>query len=113
MDLYRFELIPNYTTDHAYQDFFRKVFRIEGEEYTEKIITKCLDFIHDNTCNIPEFKELYLLSAATMMSEDTQIGLAVLFSYHYLFHFHTLLCTHFTGGDITELLAVVKELISK
>jgi len=42
-----------------------------------------LEFIYDQTKDDPNFSVLYKLSAGQMLSENEEIGLAILFSYDY------------------------------
>jgi hypothetical protein len=52
------------------------------------------------TAQCYELQELYKLAAATMMSLDTEIGLAVLFSFDYFKDFHSTLCAYFADRTI-------------
>lgn len=68
-------------------------------DYEEEAASAFLDAIYRHTRNHPTFLELYTLSAGVMLSEDAEIGLAVMFSYDYLGLFHACLCDFFTHGD--------------
>lgn len=54
----------------------------------ERQLTLALDFIWENTHDLPEFAELYKMGAAEMVSEDGTIGLAIMFSYDHLRDFY-------------------------
>jgi hypothetical protein len=54
----------------------------------ETQLTLVLDFIWENTHDIPEFAELYQMGAEEMISEDATIGLAIMFSYDNLRDFY-------------------------
>jgi len=47
-----------------------------------------LDFVWQNTKNHPSFIELYKTAAMDMLTEDLEVGLAILFSYDYLCYFY-------------------------
>jgi len=50
----------------------------------DTIAVKCgLEYIYDQTKDDPQFSVLYKLSAGQMLSENEEIGLAVLFSYDF------------------------------
>ncbi len=67
-------------------------------DYDEYSTTELLDIIYDGTHLIPEFKKLYQLAAATMMSQDSTIGLAVLFSYSFAHLFHKCIIVYITDN---------------
>ena len=76
------------TTVHKFDEV-----SIDEWDYDGNSTTELLDTIYDKTHLIPEFKTLYQLAAATMMSQDDSFGLAVLFSGK------TFLQTAKTSGD--------------
>jgi len=70
--------------------------------YDSESTTPFMDFIYDSTSKIPIFQEFYKKSAGFMLSEDAEIGLAILFSYDYLESFHHVLCDYFIYIDGKE-----------
>lgn len=62
-------------------------------DFDQDAITKLFDFIYSATGTL--FDEMYKKAAGFMLSEDPNIGLAVLFSYDYLMDFHPVLCDYF------------------
>jgi hypothetical protein len=56
--------------------------------YDLENMTYALDFIWHNTRQQSLFVELYKLAAVEMMTEDLEVGLAILFSYDYLRYFY-------------------------
>jgi len=58
-----------------------------------------LEFIYQQTKEDARFIVLYQLSAGQMLSEDREIGLAVLFSYDYFQPFFHCLKTFFLSPD--------------
>ena len=105
--------IPSSFTNNQYRDFIRKLFNMDlttvieennhiqehnqelwDEETTDEMLydshqaTNFMDFIEKETKNNSLFVSLYEKAAARMFSTDLGIGLAVLLSYDYLYHFH-------------------------
>jgi hypothetical protein len=54
-----------------------------------------MEVLYDKTKDDPLFQKLYDLAAARMFSVDRKIGQSVLFSYDYLYLFHSLLYLRF------------------
>ena len=108
-----------YTNDTEYREAIRHVFRMtcnilavpgEGEEevgdgidsvtqdewnFDAESTGPFLNFVFHSTEYHPIFQELYTLAAGLMLSQDPDIGLAVLFSYDYFELFHVVLCEYF------------------
>lgn len=59
--------------------------------YDNHAVTNCLTFILNKTQNNPLFKEIYLITAGRVLSNDLGIGLTILFSYDNFKSFHLLL----------------------
>lgn len=64
-------------------------------DFDQDAITKLFDFIYSTTVKEPILNAIYKTAAGFMLSEDPNIGLAVLFSYDYLMDFHPVLCDYF------------------
>jgi len=111
--VYNLDYTPRYETDEEYQTAIRIVFGMPGEDYDDELISKSLDFLYANTKETEEFKEIYGSSAAKIMSEDQEMGIAVLFSYDFFREFHALLVAHFAKTDIAEWVAAVKAKLSE
>ena len=43
-----------------------------------------MDNVYNKTKNIPLFRDIYLRGASFMLSQDMNIGIAIMFSYDYL-----------------------------
>jgi hypothetical protein len=105
---YNIDYTPTFETDEEYQRDVHKLFRMNcelNEDYDETAANNAMDFIYSRTKDMPHFQEIYKLAAATMLSEDLEIGLAVLCSYDYLIDFHTCLVSHIKlqdGMDFTS-----------
>jgi len=118
---YPVELKIEYTNTSEYRECLRKLFKM-NKDFKEEIkeienhnqeklddITKdefsydndaaaiMMEFTYKHTINIPEFKELYKKAALRMFSEDLTIGQAVLFSYDYLYYYHSCLVEIFNN----------------
>ena len=94
-----------YENDDEYRESICRLFRQNTDsssdpttsEYTDDEFYALIHYIETHTGTIPEFRTLYVASAAHLMSEEIQVGIVVLLSYDYLFDFHILLCEHFAG----------------
>jgi hypothetical protein len=58
-------------------------------------IESAMEVLYEETKDDPLFRNLYDLAAARMFSVDRKIGQSVLFSYDYLYLFHSLLYLRF------------------
>jgi hypothetical protein len=65
--------------------------------YDLENMTYALDFIWHNTRKHPLFIDLYKLTAKEMLTEDLEVGLAILFSYDYLALFHQCLSSFYNN----------------
>ena len=61
----------------------------------DTVVGTFLDAVYAHTKDNEQFRKLYVAAAGAMISEDPNIGLAVLFSYDYLCSFHQCLCHFF------------------
>jgi hypothetical protein len=68
-------------------------------DFDQDAIAKLFNFIDSVTSKEPLFDEIYKKAAGFMLSEDSSIGLAVLFSYDYLTVFHPVLCDYFRSDQ--------------
>lgn len=59
-------------------------------EYDEEAAKAFMDNVYNKTKNIPLFRDIYLRGASFMLSQDMNIGIAIMFSYDYLNFF--ILC---------------------
>jgi len=113
-----------YTNNKEYRQCIRKVFEMastkadqsppntldqddletmDEQDYDEDAAVRTLDHIVENTEQYPLFQELYLTAAALMISQDTKIGISVLFSYDYFQYFYPLLLVFKRNPeDLTE-----------
>ena len=88
--------------EHALDDDEIDAVTNDENDYDEEAICKFLDKVSNCTSSNKEFQTLYLLAAGTMLSEDGEIGLAVLFSYSYLLPFHSILSRWFNDKSFGE-----------
>jgi hypothetical protein len=71
-------------------------------DYDADAMSTGMDWIYDTTASHPLFQEWYRAAAGKMLSEDSSIGVAVLFSYDYFRLFHPCLCQYLIHGDVKE-----------
>jgi hypothetical protein len=117
----------HYTNDQQYRECLRVVSGAEslgivphGTEGVDEVtrdewdfdadaMTDLLDTVYDATSKVPAFQSLYLRAAAKMMSDDPEIGLAVLFSYDYFSLFHACVCELLNGGSQSMAMTVLEQ----
>jgi len=82
-----------YTTEISTTEFLNSLDDETLDEitYDEDAATKTLDTIYNQTRINDIFKNIYILAAGKMLSQDPEIGLAVLMSYNYLKLFYPCL----------------------
>lgn len=94
-----------YKTDSEYQKCFcaliNKTVTLEtfDDEWSEERVTLFLNFIYTKTSSFYLFQQLYISAAATMMTLDPEMGLAILFSFTYLEFFHPCLVAFFQSNQ--------------
>ena len=96
------ELTP-YSNDIEYRKSLRKLFTMQKtvlfceeideitndeNDYDGDSASKAMDFVYEQTKNNELFQKLYDSAASKMLSQDREIGLAVLYSYDYMLYFH-------------------------
>lgn len=97
------------TEDDAYDDETR-----DEMEYDENAAIMALDYIYVKTKDNEMFRELYLLGAATMLSEDSEIGLVVMMSYDYMRLFHQCIIVFVENPtEFTRECVAFKDLVAK
>lgn len=127
-DVYNIDYSVKYTEDEEYRECFREVFCMKTPEspknnvqpideiyededygYNSVSVKLGLDYIFIQTKKNEIFYKLYEKAAATLLSTDLELGLAILFSYDYFHLFH--LCLYeFFNGNLTEETECVKKL---
>ena len=115
---YNWSMTPNYQNNTEYRQCIRELFfmkplpDLDSEidevsrdemDFDDSSIHKVMDELFQGTREHPLFRELYLLAAARLISENLLMGQAILFSYDYLevFH-HCLVCFFREPGDFNE-----------
>jgi hypothetical protein len=117
------ESFVEYADNKEYRSIVRKLFKmdmdkviedlantynltdIDPETYDEllfdsNVVENIMNTICDKTKNHPLFQNLYDLAAAKMFSIDRYVGTCILFSYNYLFLFHSCLCVFVMQPDL-------------
>lgn len=111
--------IISYDDNKTYRAVLRQLFYIDSDEVLAELtktypdigsidvetldeltidITKIestMTVLYEETKDDPPFQRLYDLAAARMFSTDRKIGQSVLFSYDYLYLFHSILYLRF------------------
>ena len=75
--MYNFDLTIKYDDDDEYREQILKAFDLS--EYADEI-TKGIDSIYEDIRENSEFGELLEKAANSMLSEDRELGLVILFS---------------------------------
>lgn len=104
---YNIEYNVEYSDNFEYRKAMRQVFRMTADMpdiaddiddesrdelmYDDASISAGLDYVFSATKDVPAFSELFLVGAGRMLSENRDIGLAVVFSYDYFELFHLCL----------------------
>jgi hypothetical protein len=112
-----------YTTNAEYRELLRRFFAMNIPSMLEKLrniypnfddfeedtrdellfdthtVENGMNHIFEKTRDTPSFRTLYLAAAALMISENPDIGLAVLMSYDYFYSFYHVLRTFFIEGE--------------
>ena len=132
---YRSETPVKYTNTTEYRQCLRALFEMNQELYEQQIrelenhndetldpethdemsydsdaANKTMDYVFSCTQDVSEFHDLYMKAAAKMLSEDPTIGIAILFSYDYLYYFHVCL-VEFFGGRFSVDFDLYKDLL--
>ena len=103
---YNLELRLNqYTNDKEYRETLRQLFSMQKvvahceeidditndeNDYDTDSASKAMDFIYEATKTNNVFQILYDSAAGKMLSQDREIGLAILYSYDYMLLFNLL-----------------------
>lgn len=108
LDMFDFDNSATYNSNMEYRDFLRDIFfmnlpknpenpddidneTLDENNYDEDVISRTMDVLFELTKGNGLFQQLYVSAAAKMLSEQLEIGQAVLFSYDYLPLFHKCL----------------------
>ena len=122
--IYNTDIIVQYTSNLEYRRCIRDVFRMNVQSRTKELrhqygdkwdtfeeetqdellfddraATRVIEFLYDLTCDIQEFKDLYLKAAEVMISEDMNLGLTILLSYDNFSGFHQCLVSFLTSDS--------------
>jgi len=100
-NMFDFDNAATYSSNMEYRDFLRDIFfmklptnpdnpdeiddeTLDENNYDENVISRTMDVLFELTKGNVLFQQLYVSAAAKMLSEQLDIGQAVLFSYDYL-----------------------------
>jgi len=92
-----------YNDDEEYQRTICQLFFMDFETgFDNEMIDQTLDKIYLKTKAHPLFQNVYMKAASFMLSENPEIGLAVLFAYDNLPFFHPVLVAFKENGSIDD-----------
>jgi hypothetical protein len=113
--MYNHTISVKYDDNLGYRDCVRRVFNMDVSGiviqddiddvtkdemiYDDKNVSAGLDYLYAKTKDIAAFRDLYLVGASRMFSENLEIGMAVIFSYDYFELFHLCLVDFFNAGE--------------
>lgn len=97
--MYNFDLDVNYDTDDEYREQLLKVFGFDC--YDDKIIEIQKTIFNDIKEN-KSLNDLLTKASNSVLSEDLEIGLVLLFSYSYFKSFHYILKKFKTCNEVLE-----------
>ena len=102
--LYNYEIAKiAYDDDEGYQRTICQLFYMNFElGFDNEIIDSTLNRIYLKTKAHPLFQQVYVKAASFMLSENPEIGLAVLFAYDNLPLFHAVLVEFNKNDSINE-----------
>jgi hypothetical protein len=106
--MYDHSLEITYSDDEEYRSCLCRVFGMSVSKtdddfiYDDKTVSAGLDYIFEQTKEIPEFRDLYLVGAAKMLSTELEIGMAIAFSYDYFDLFHVCLADFIRDGVVNK-----------
>lgn len=83
--MYNFDLTIEYNSDDEYREQILKAFNLS--EYNDDIIGG-IDLIYESIRENSEFGELLEKASNSMLSEDRELGMVILFSYDHFPAFH-------------------------
>ena len=104
-------IVPEYETNTGYRQCLRQIFQMNKDnypdaikqleeelgddfdketrdeiEYDDESAGLMMQYIRNNTKELPIFHRLYELAAARFLSRDHEIGVAILYAYEYFFN---------------------------
>jgi hypothetical protein len=107
---YKLDMQINYGNNEQYRIQFRELCNMQStfdpslndleldeetldeQDFDMAAASKTMDYIWGLTKYNPLFKAIYRMAAAIMISENEEIGLAIMISYDYLDVFHACFC---------------------
>lgn len=88
------------TIQYADDNEYRAILDLLCFNRIENDIQHIMDFVWQNTHDLPYFHDLYVLAASNyLVSENASLGLAILFSYDYLCDFYPFFREYMTSSE--------------
>jgi len=100
----------DYVRDLLYKDDLLQIFNIENENIetsNDYELNRAISKLHDILVENNELKQLMIKAASVFFSEDTYIGLCILYSYEYMYLTHPCVC------DFLETATIMPENMEK
>lgn len=91
----------NYIRDILYKEDLLIIFSIDFENDFEEL-TNCFNELYEKIKNFAPLKKCMKHFAASIMSEDEQSGLLIMYSYHYMNNIHKCISEYLDTGTLTE-----------
>jgi len=70
--------------------------------FDNKKVNATMNLLYKKTKHHPLFLNVYKKGASMFLTEDTEVGIRVMFSYTYMQSFHAMLCAFLTTGIVEE-----------
>lgn len=93
MDEYLLDIVIDYNSNEDYQNTLLSLFSME--EFNDTFIVEKIKKIFNSIKEIETFRTEMELAAATIGTDDLEMGFILLFSYDHLPKLHKMLSSHF------------------
>jgi len=101
-----------FVVDSLYRNDILNIFDLE--EFDELEINNCINKIYKKVKNYDDLKPILKNLASFFFSEDCELGILLMFSYHYLEHAHPCICEFLETGKISDdKIDKLKDVINK
>lgn len=101
-----------FVNDSLYRNDILNIFNLE--DFDEKEINNCINKIYEKVKNYDDLKHVLKKLAGFFFSEDCELGILLMFSYHYLEYAHPCICEFLETGKISDdKIDKLKDVINK
>ena len=95
----------DYIRNILYQEDYLNIFSINGENINDddeiKLLSKAIYNLYETIKDSDVLKLFMLKAASTLISEDLQLGLCILYSYDYMYLMHNCVSEYLDTGFIS------------